>query len=135
MPEGLWKTVPARAAEERLGRGVWPQPGTGLADPAADARFARIQEVIVAIRNIRAEYRIAPKARIAATITTGDVGLKRAIAGERETILRLAQLAELALDGKAAARPGGPALLGDGRAAFRPPPGAIDVQQEGRRLP
>src|SRR5439155_27388004 len=91
-------------------------------------------EVTVPSRNIRAEYRIAPKARIAATITTGDAGLKRAIAGERETIQRLAQVAELALDGKAAAGPGGHAVLGDGSAVFVPLTGAIDVQQECRRL-
>src|SRR3989441_3863121 len=134
ITEELWQKLPGRAADELLASAAWPQPRTGLADPTADARFARIQEVIVAIRNIRAEYRIAPKARIAATITTGDAGLKRAIAGERETILRLAQLAELALDGKAAAGPGGHAVLGDGSAVFVPLAGAIDVQQECRRL-
>ncbi len=134
ITEELWQKLPGRAADELLAGAAWPQPRTGLADPAADARFARIQEVIVAIRNIRAEYRIAPKARIAATITTGDAGLKRAIEGERETILRLAQLAELALDGKAAAGPGGHAVLGDGSAVFVPLAGAIDVQQECRRL-
>ncbi len=134
ITEELWQKLPGRAADELLASAAWPQPRTGLADAAADARFARIQEVIVAIRNIRAEYRIAPKARIAATITTGDAGLKRAIEGERETILRLAQLAELALDGKAAAGPGGHAVLGDGSAVFVPLAGAIDVQQECRRL-
>jgi len=134
ITEELWQKLPGRAPNELLAGAAWPQPRTGLADPAADARFARIQEVIVAIRNIRAEYRIAPKARIAATITTGDAGLKRAIEGERETILRLAQLAELALDGKAAAGPGGHAVLGDGSAVFVPLAGAIDVQQECRRL-
>src|SRR6266496_1147393 len=134
ITEELWQKLPGRAADELLAGAAWPQPRTGLADPAADARFARIQEVIVAIRNIRAEYRIAPKARIAATITTGDAGLKRAIEGERETILRLAQLVELALDGKAAAGPGGHAVLRDGSAVFVPLAGAIDVQQECRRL-
>src|SRR6266516_1141529 len=138
ITEELWEKLPGRAADELLAGATWPRPRPDLADATADARFARIQEVIVAIRNIRAEYRIAPKARIAATVTTGDAGLKRAIEGERETILRLAQLAELALDGKAggggAGGPGGHAVLGDGSAVFVPLSGAIDVQQECRRL-
>jgi len=138
ITEELWQKLPGRAADELLAGAAWPRPRPDLADATADARFARIQEVIVAIRNIRAEYRIAPKARIAATVTTGDAGLKRAIEGERETILRLAQLAELALDGKAGGGgpggPGGHAVLGDGSAVFVPLSGAIDVQQECRRL-
>src|SRR5436190_14074010 len=138
ITEELWQKLPGRAADELLAGAAWPRPRPDLADATADARFARIQEVIVAIRNIRAEYRLAPKARIAATVTTGDAGLKRAIEGERETILRLAQLAELALDGKAGGGgpggPGGHAVLGDGSAVFVPLSGAIDVQQECRRL-
>src|SRR5436190_3883809 len=138
ITEELWQKLPGRAADELLAGAAWPRPRPDLADATADARFARIQEVIVAIRNIRAEYRIAPKARIAATVTTGDAGLKRAIEGARETILRLAQLAELALDGKAGGGgpggPGGHAVLGDGSAVFVPLSGAIDVQQECRRL-
>src|SRR5881396_478035 len=134
ITEELWQKLPGRAADELLASAAWPRPRAELADSTADARFARIQDVVVAIRNIRAEYRIAPKARLAATVTTGDAGLKRAIEGERETILRLAQLAELALDGKAAAGPGGHAVLGDGSAVFVPLAGAIDVQQECRRL-
>src|SRR5437867_1941675 len=134
ITEELWQKLPGRAADELLASAAWPRPRAELADSTADARFARIQDVVVAIRNIRAEYRIAPKARLAATVTTGDAGLKRAIEGERETILRLAQLAELALDGKAAAGPGGHAVLGDGSAVSVPLAGAIDVQQECRRL-
>jgi len=138
ITEELWQKLPGRAADELLAGAAWPRPRPDLADATADARFARIQEVIVAIRNIRAEYRIAPKARIAATVTTGDAGFKRAIEGERETILRLAQLAELALDGKAGGGgpggPGGHAVLSDGSAVFVPLSGAIDVQQECRRL-
>src|SRR5207247_10230751 len=137
ITEELWQKLPGRAADELLASAAWPRPRAELADSTADARFARIQDVVVAIRNIRAEYRSAPKARIAATVTTGDAGLKRAIEGERETILRLAQLAELALDGKAGGGgpggPGGHAVLGDGSAVFVPLSGAIDVQQECRR--
>ena len=81
---------------------------------------------------------MAPKARIAATVTTRNDAARRVLVGERETILRLAQLAELSLDGKAGGGdpggPGGHAVLRDGSAVFVPLGGAIDVQQECRRL-
>src|SRR5438874_672543 len=75
ITEELWQKLPGRTAQELLASAAWPRPRAELADSTADARFARIQDVVVAIRNIRAEYRIAPKARLAATVTTGDAGL------------------------------------------------------------
>ena len=138
ITEELWQKLPGRAADELLAAAAWPRPRAELANATADTQFARVQEVISAIRNIRAEYRVAPKARIAATVTTRNDAARRVLVGERETILRLAQLAELSLDGKAGGGdpggPGGHAVLRDGSAVFVPLGGAIDVQQECRRL-
>jgi len=138
ITEELWQKLPGRAADELLAAAAWPRPRAELANATADTQFARVQEVISAIRNIRAEYRVAPKARIAATVTTRNDAARRVLVGERETILRLAQLAELSLDGKAGGgdpgAPGGHAVLRDGSAVFVPLGGAIDVQQECRRL-
>src|SRR5437879_5016351 len=138
ITEELWQKLPGRAADELLAAAAWPRPRAELANATADTQFARVQEVISAIRNIRAEDRVAPKARIAATVTTRNDTARRVLVGERETILRLAQLAELSLDGKAGGGdpggPGGHAVLRDGSAVFVPLGGAIDVQQECRRL-
>jgi len=138
ITEELWQKLPGRAADELLAAAAWPRPRAELANATADTQFARVQEVISAIRNIRAEYRVAPKARIAATVTTRNDAARRVLVGERETILRLARLAELSLDGKAGGGdpggPGGHAVLRDGSAVFVPLGGAIDVQQECRRL-
>ena len=138
ITEELWQKLPGRAADELLAAAAWPRPRAELANATADTQFARVQEVISAIRNLRAEYRVAPKARIAATVTTRNDAARRVLLGERETILRLAQLAELSLDGKAGSGdpggPGGHAVLRDGSAVFVPLGGAIDVQQECRRL-
>ena len=138
ITEELWQKLPGHAADELLAAAAWPRPRAELANATADTQFARVQEVISAIRNIRAEYRVAPKARIAATVTTRNDAARRVLLGERETIVRLAQLAELSLDGKAGGGdlggPGGHAVLRDGSAVFVPLGGAIDVQQECRRL-
>src|SRR3989454_2676216 len=138
ITEELWQKLPGRAADELLAAAAWPRPRAELANATADTQFARVQEVISAIRNIRAEDRLAPKARIAATGTTPNDAARRVLVGERETILRLAPPPEASLDGKAGGGdpggPGGHAVLRDGSAVFVPLGGAIDVQQECRRL-
>jgi valyl-tRNA synthetase len=59
--------------------------------------------------------------------------MRTAFDGERDTILRLAQLSELELDGKLQGA-GAHAVLADGSEVFVALSDAIDVQQECRRL-
>src|SRR2546422_9980878 len=134
ITDELWQKIPSPPADELLAAADWPWPRQVLADVAADAQFARVQEVISAIRNIRAEYRVAPKARITAIVTPSGAAARRTLEGERETILRLAQLEALSLDGKSGPGvgngPGGHAVLRDGSAVFVPLGGALHGQQE-----
>jgi valyl-tRNA synthetase len=43
----------------------WPQPVAAREDPQIEARFARFQEVLRAVRDIRSRQNVPPKARIA----------------------------------------------------------------------
>src|SRR5207302_1279729 len=81
----------------------------------------------------RAGYRVPRKARLQASVRPKSDRARRALAGERDTILRLAQLSELAFDG-ARADVGAHAVLADGSDLFVALEGEIDVQQECRRL-
>jgi len=99
-----------------------------------EARFALVQDAIAAIRTIRAEYRVSPKARLAATVTPKTAEGRGAFEGERETIVRLGQLEALGFDGRKAAQAGAHAVLADGSEVFVALSDAIDVQQECRRL-
>jgi len=40
---------------------AWPELPANLRDAALEKRFERLQEIIVAVRNVRALYRISPK--------------------------------------------------------------------------
>ncbi len=99
-----------------------------------------MKEAIEKIRSIRAEYRIPPKTRLKAAIVARGGDRAEAFASERETILRLAQLEELSLDGapapvSAGGEGGGAhAVFGDGSEVVVALSGAVDVQQECRRL-
>jgi valyl-tRNA synthetase len=49
----------------------WPEPGAALADSAALAEFGRVRDLVTAIRNIRAQYKVAPGKRIDVTVVAG----------------------------------------------------------------
>jgi len=134
ITEELWQKLPGRTGDELLAAAAWPAGRDALADPRAEARFALVQDAIAAIRTIRAEYRVSPKARLAATVSPKTAEGRRAFEGERETIVRLGQLEALGFDGRKAAKAGAHAVLADGSEVFVALSDAIDVQQECRRL-
>ncbi|MGH7676038.1 MAG: class I tRNA ligase family protein, partial [Gemmatimonadales bacterium] len=135
ITEELWQKLPGRRDGELLALAPWPVAAPALADAEADAAFARVQEAVSAIRNIRAEYRIAPSTRVMARVTATTDAARRALEGEGETITRLAQLGTLALDGAAApVGAGAHAVLTDGTDVFVALEGALDLPRECKRL-
>src|SRR5947199_4511024 len=134
ITEELLQKLPGRTADELLASAAWPARRDALTDPRAEARFALVQDAIAAIRTIRADYRVNPKTRLAATVTPKTTEGRGAFEGERETILRLGQLETLGFDGRRAAQAGAHAVLADGSEVFVALSDAIDVQQECRRL-
>ena len=101
-----------------------------MRDAAADQAFGRVQELITAIRSIRAEYRIPPKTKLLAALTGRDPA---AYGAETDTIARLAGLDTLTL-GPAPKGVGAHAVLTDGSDLFVALGGSIDVAQECKRL-
>jgi valyl-tRNA synthetase len=133
ITEALWKKLPGRAADELLVVADWPTARASLEDGEADAQFGQVKTAIELIRSIRAEFRIAPKTRLRATIVARGGDRAATFAGERDTIQRLAQLESLATDGAADGQ-GIHAVFGAGSEVVVALEGAIDVQQECRRL-
>src|SRR5882672_8189191 len=99
ITEELWQKLPGRKAEELIAVTEWPAHRSELEDPEADAQFARVKTAIERIRSIRAEYRIPPKTRLDVAIALRGGDRKATFEGERDTIVRLAQLGTLTLDG------------------------------------
>ncbi len=133
ITEELWQKLPGRKANELLVTAQWPAPRPELEDPRADQEFARVKTAIEQIRSIRAEYRVSPKARLRATIVTRGNDKAATFDGERDTIVRLAQLESLALDGVPQGV-GAHAVFGDGSEVVVALEGAVDVRNESRRL-
>jgi valyl-tRNA synthetase len=71
ITEELWHTLnqlaPVRgltepaAALESVMIAAWPDLSDNRCDPALEKRFERLQEIIVAVRNVRGLYKISPK--------------------------------------------------------------------------
>jgi len=132
ITEELWQKLPGRQSDDLLAVAPWPTVPAALSR-LEDFAFARVQEAVSKIRAIRAEYRIAPKTRLAAAIKPRTDSIRVAFHGERDTIVRLAQLSELRLDDGLGGE-GAHAVLADGSEVFVALADAIDVRQECRRL-
>ena len=133
ITEQLWQMLPGRKTDELLAVASWPAIRSELEDPVADREFARVKTAIEHIRSIRAEYRVAPKIKLQATIVARGNDRAATFDGERDTIVRLGQLESLALDGAPQAV-GAHAVFGDGSEVIVALADTIDVQQECRRL-
>jgi valyl-tRNA synthetase len=72
---------------KRLIKAGWPKPGP--TDEAVESAFARIQDVITAIRNVRNEHKVDPKRTISVTISA-PADVARQIEDGRELIETLA---------------------------------------------
>ena len=139
ITEELWQKLPGRAADELLIVAPWPAADDRWSDAAAEAGFATVQQAITAIRNIRAEYRIPPKTRVRVSLRPHSPAAGAAFAAEHDTMVRLAQLETVTQDGGSPGGDGGAgagahAVLADGSEVAVALAGAVDVQQECRRL-
>jgi len=133
ITEELWQKLPGRKANELLAAAAWPAVRPELEDPRADQEFGRVKTAIEQVRSIRAEYRVPPKTKLKATIVPRGNDKAATFDGERDTIVRLAQLEALALNGGTQGV-GAHAVFGDGSEVVVALEGLVDVNQECKRL-
>jgi valyl-tRNA synthetase len=133
VTETLWRRVPGRPEEASISVAPWPLPDRRAEDAEAVAEFGLVQQVVGAIRGIRAEYGVQPGQTVRAFVSQDGRAPSSALERERGTIVRLAKLSDLVL-AEGTERVGGHAVLPDGTAVFVPLGDAIDVARECGRL-
>src|SRR5204862_115476 len=108
----------------------------GARGSGADQEFARVKTAIEQIRSTRAEYRVAPKIKLRATIVPRGKDQAATFEGEMETIVRLGNLDNLQmLDNHGVPQGvGAHAVFGDGSEVVVALEGAVDIRTECRRL-
>jgi valyl-tRNA synthetase len=131
ITEALWKRFPGRAAESSISVAPWPRPDDRAINAEALRDFGLVQELIGAVRTIRAEYAIQPGQPVRAVV--GEGVSPSALRRERQTITRLAKVSDLVF-GESTERVGGHAVLSDGTPVFVPLGDAIDIERECGRL-
>jgi valyl-tRNA synthetase len=134
ITEAVWQKLP-RAAGDAPALIVAPWPGARPEhdDAAAEAGFAEVQEVIGALRNIRAEYGIAPGARVPLRILSAPEAARAAIEASTRALQDLARVEGIEW-GAAGGEVGASAVLRSGTELFVPLAGVIDLEKERTRL-
>jgi valyl-tRNA synthetase len=133
ITEALWRRFPGRPKNASVSVSPWPAGDPRARDPGALRDFGVVQELVSAIRGIRAEYGVQPGQVVRAVVSGADKPTAAALGQERPTILRLAKLSAFSF-GESRERGGGHAVLSNGTAVFVPLGDAIDVGRECNRL-
>ncbi len=133
ITEAIWQKLPGRAEEELLAQARWPEADARATDPIALVEFALVQEVVTALRQIRAEHGVEPGKQIDATIVAATAAMRSALALEGATVRRLAKVATLTV-GPAPAGGAASAVLTDGSTVIVPLGGMVDLAKECAKL-
>ncbi len=135
VTEAIWSHLPGVSERaEALMTQRWPRAAERRDAPAEDG-FARIQEIVRAIRNARAEYNVEPGRRIAAIFAVAGRGL---VQENLELFTNLARLdeAQVAIESNANGSNSGPSvqLSAGGITTFLPLAGMVDLAAERNRI-
>ena len=133
VTETLWTRMPGRPDAASLVRAPWPRPDQRAVCDEAIRAFGLIQDVVSAVRAVRAEYCVQPGQTVRVVLSPSGAAARDAIESERATITRLAKVSELGF-GEPAREAGGNAVLADGTAVFVALGDAIDLERECARL-
>jgi valyl-tRNA synthetase len=96
LTEELWHRLPQSPGAKSIALDRYPETRTEWANPQALRDFGQIQEVIMALRNIRAEMKLPdPRKKVATEFSSADKEMRRVIEFNSDGIARLAVLSEL----------------------------------------
>ena len=143
VTETLWQRLPrgakapvgpnARGGAESISVAVWPTAADGRKDAEALRVFSAVQAIVGAIRQLRAEYAVAPGKSVHVTIVDPSDVARQALAAEGDTVRRLAKVEALHV-GAAPSEAGGTIVLDDGTTVIVPLGDLVDLDKECARL-
>jgi valyl-tRNA synthetase len=135
LTEELWHQLPQSPGAKSIALDRYPEIRKEWKNPQALWAFNQIQEVIVALRNIRAEMKLEPKKKVPTEFSSGEAAVRHVIEENCDSILRLAALSELKISAGHLPQVGGSVRSTahfDVRIAFAAD--AVDIAGESARL-
>jgi valyl-tRNA synthetase len=107
LTEELWYQFPQRLGAKSIALERFPEVQDRWRNRMALAEFGLIQEIVTAVRNIRAEIKIDPKKRVAAELSVTNADARFVVETNRDVIERLGMLASLKITGECLAQKAG----------------------------
>jgi len=137
LTEEIWRRLPLAdpARAESLMVAAWPDPATLAvhADPTAEKAVDALKEIVAAVRNVRARYKIAPRAGLDLVIKGSESDLA-GIESVLADISAMAALRELSLDEHGVRPPHSAVAVAAGLELFIPLEGIVDFDAERVRI-
>jgi valyl-tRNA synthetase len=130
----VWNFLPGSEDEPNLALVRFPVIRDAAAYTEDAARMEMAQQVIVAVRTIRAELNISPSAKLSALIRPVDAAAALALEEQREMLMVLARLDTLDIDASAQAPKVSASQVACGNEIIVPLTGAVDFAAEIARL-
>jgi valyl-tRNA synthetase len=136
ITETLWRRLPGRSPGDSISLAPWPESDRRAADATALRRFALLQQLVGAIRAIRAEYGVPPGHEVRATVATPSSDAREVLRSDRTTAARLAKVSALEVSDDHAehAEATANAVLPDGTSVSVPLGDLVDQDKECARL-
>ena len=134
ITETVWQRLPRRTDDApSIMVAEWPSPDSRWEDADAEAAVSEVQEVVASVRNLRAEYGVAPGAKVRLQVADESGRLMPLLERSARVLHDLARVEEIA-----ALNPprgiGASAVLRSGTELFMPLEGVIDLEKERTRL-
>jgi len=95
LTEELWHQLPQKAGAKSIALDQFPRVHDHWKNAGAIEKVDTIQEVVTALRTIRAELKLDPRKRVAAEFSTSDSGASEIVGTNCAAIERFAVLTEL----------------------------------------
>jgi valyl-tRNA synthetase len=134
ITEAVWQRLPWREGDsDSIMTAPWPRPRPEWEDAQAEAQVSELQEIVGAVRNIRAEYGVQPGQGVALRVAGESQALRETVEASRRTLADLARVEELSF-GRANGDIGASAVLRTGAELFVPLAEVIDLDKERERL-
>ncbi len=131
VSEELWQAIPHDG--ETLALAAWPRAKRSWFDAAAEREVAFLQAVVVAIRNLRVEAKLAPGRAVPVLVRAGEEQLEQLRRLEQQ-LKPLARIETLTLMTEGPRPRVAASAVVEGAEIFLPLEGLIDVGEERARL-
>ena len=96
ITEEIWQALyEGKAPFKSIALAAYPQADEKQFDLAAETEMAILQDLIVSVRNLRAELKVEPKVKVPIEVFAHEPGIRRMIEHNRSAVERLASVEKI----------------------------------------